>query len=224
MKILLTNDDSHNSPFLKSIIEKLETLGDLKIVLPAEEQSWKGKSMSRFEPIHLGEQNVFDRKVFTISGTPADCVNFAIYHLYESKPDLVVSGINIGLNSGACFIPCSGTIGACFEANIAEVPAIALSQYFCPEAYKKYYLGGTLEPGVLDNYYSQSKKILDILFEKFLTNPSLLEVPLTWNINFPDSLSPESQFKVTSVDNLKYGSLFKKTRSTLCSRITGSLG
>ena len=224
MRILLTNDDSHNSPLLKSVIEKLETLGELTVVLPAEEQSWKGKSMSRFDPIHLGEEEIFGRKVNTISGTPADCVNFAIYHLYKEKPDLVVSGINTGLNSGVGFMFSSGTVGACFEANIAGVPAVALSQHFDSEAFARYYSEGDLDPAISDKKNAQASKIIDSLFKILLENPSYLEHPITWNVNLPIDLSEETEFKVCSLGDVVYGSCFVKHDSKYSHSITDISG
>ncbi|MBN1141928.1 MAG: 5'/3'-nucleotidase SurE, partial [Deltaproteobacteria bacterium] len=101
MEILLTNDDSHRSPLFQFIIEHLDALGRLTIVVPKEEQSWTGKSITRFKHLYVDEIALFGRGAFCLDGTPADCINWGIYHLYEGRrPDLVVSGINIGLNTG----------------------------------------------------------------------------------------------------------------------------
>ncbi len=62
--------------------------------MPLQEQSWTGKCVTRFDPAHAQELELFGRKALTVSGRPADCVNLAVYNLLDEKPDLVVSGIN----------------------------------------------------------------------------------------------------------------------------------
>ncbi len=130
MKILITNDDSHRSPLLQFAISYFSRFGDVSIVVPLHEQSWTGKCVTRFDPVHAQEVELFGRKAFTVSGRPADCVNVGVYNLLDQRPDLVVSGINAGFNMGIGFVLSSGTVGACLEANIADIPAIALSQSF----------------------------------------------------------------------------------------------
>ena len=61
------------------------------------------------------------------SGTPADCANLGIHSVFDTRPDLVVSGINIGLNHGLAFVMGRGTVGAATEGVIAGLPAIAFS-------------------------------------------------------------------------------------------------
>ena len=125
-KILLTNDDSHDSPLFHFAIDELQKLGDLTISVPATEQSWKGKAMTRFGNVYVEEISIHGTGAWSITGTPADCVNIAIYNLMETPPDVVVSGTNIGKNTGLSFMWSSGTVGACLEANIAGLPALAL--------------------------------------------------------------------------------------------------
>ena len=72
-----------------------------------------------------------------MTGTPADCVNLGIYNLLESKPDIVVSGVNLGFNTGLGFLLASGTVGACFEANIAGLPGLHGSFFQPIEAVKQ---------------------------------------------------------------------------------------
>src|SRR5262249_10598694 len=128
MHILLTNDDSHISPLFRFAIDLLKTLGTVTIVVPQQEQSWTGKSMSRFKPLTLSQPLLQQDTAFCVDGTPADCVKMGIYHVCDPPPDLVVSGINIGTNTGVGFLLASGTVGACLEANLAGHPAVALSQ------------------------------------------------------------------------------------------------
>lgn len=90
MHILLTNDDSHISPLFRFAIDILKPLGDVTIVVPQEEQSWTGKSMSRFKPLALSQIRLQEDIAHCVNGTPADCrVNaFGLSHqnLHEIAP------------------------------------------------------------------------------------------------------------------------------------------
>lgn len=126
MRILITNDDGINSNGLKAL-ERIANLitPDVWIVAPEVSQSGKGFSVS-FESV-LRIKQLSPRR-FSVSGTPADCVFIAIGEvLKDRKPDLVLSGINLGSNVGD-FIGISGTIGATFAAASQDIKAIAVSQ------------------------------------------------------------------------------------------------
>lgn len=56
--------------------------------------------MSYSRKLYLEEHKRLGARQFTLNGTPAECINLAIYNLFSSKPDLVVSGINEGKNTG----------------------------------------------------------------------------------------------------------------------------
>ena len=212
MRILLTNDDSHQSPLLAFVIDYLRTIAELTIVVPKHEQSWKGKSMTRFGYLHLEEISLFGKKAYTIDGTPADCVNIGIHHLYEdSRPDFIVSGINAGLNAGLGFIWSSGTLGACFEANIAGVPAIAFSQHFDAETRTSYIASYVIPQPTYDRLEQQTKVIFSRLFKVFLDkNKKLLDAPITWNINFPFFAASGFRCVTCPSGQSFYGSCFAK--------------
>jgi len=213
MKILLTNDDSHESPLLSFIIEKLQTLGELFIVVPKQEQSWKGKSITCYGTLHLGELELHGHKAFWFDGTPADCVNLGIYNLCDGKPDLLVSGINVGLNAGLSFAYSSGTLGACFEANIAGVPAVALSQQFDPEIFRGYVTEYILPTEVIERLRIQTSRLLDLLFEGFLLTERLLDEPITWSFNFPYEAQEDVKLEFTPLGQSYYQGLFKRNES-----------
>lgn len=213
MKILLTNDDSHRSPLLAIIIETLKKIAEVTIVVPKHEQSWKGKSMTRFSHLHLEEMDLFGEKAFTVDGTPADCVNIGIYHLFKGKkPDLIVSGINAGLNAGLGFIWSSGTLGACFEANIAEIPAIAFSQHFDSETRDAYIASYAISDATYKKLKSQSDLVLERLLKIFLDNKnSLLRPTTTWNVNLPFNMNPDFKLMPCTSGQSYYGSCYSKS-------------
>ena len=185
MHILLTNDDSHDSPLFLLAIELLREFGDLSVVVPAQEHSWKGKSMTRFGELYVDRIDLHGTRAWSVSGTPADCVNLAIYNLLDKPPDVVVSGINIGINTGLGFFMASGTLGACFEANIARVPAIALSQAMTREDHNTWYSQRVFAPESLARMAANTRDLLPIIWEDYVRR---LEQPVTWSFNIPDQI------------------------------------
>ena len=125
MRILVTNDDGIFSEGLKLLAEALMEIGEVVVVAPDREQSASSHSLTLNRPLRI--QKVRDHW-FAIDGTPTDCVNLAVQGLLkEAPPDLVVSGINFGLNMGDD-VTYSGTVSATFEASLHGLPGLAFSQ------------------------------------------------------------------------------------------------
>jgi 5'-nucleotidase len=211
MKIVITNDDSHRSPLLQFAISYFSRFGDVSIVVPLHEQSWTGKCLTRFDPIYAQEIELFGRKAFTVSGRPADCVNVGIYNLLDQKPDLVVSGINAGFNMGLGFVLSSGTVGACLEANLAGIPAIALSQVFDGATRDQYVVDYMISETRMAVFDRQIAAILDkaigVLFSDALRT-DVLNAPITWNINFPFDLTDPRLVRYATLGKARYGRCF----------------
>ena len=210
MDILLTNDDSHDSPLFPFVIEKLRALGNLTIVAPKEEQSWTGKSMSRFGDLTLEAVPLHGCRAYSLDGTPADCANLGIHHLYENGPDLVVSGINLGVNTGVAFAFSSGTVGACVEANIAGIPAVALSQKLGPEVFAAWVRDRKLPEGEEERLRGQSREFLDRIFQMLFDREDFRDHPVTWNVNLPFRAAADWRLVPTFLGHSFYGSCFKK--------------
>ena len=123
MTILLSNDDGIFAPALKRLREELKPLGRVVIVAPDRDQSATSHSLTLHRPfrIHRHEEDVY-----SVDGTPTDCVVTAFYGLLEEAPHLVVSGINHGPNMGEDVFY-SGTVAAAIEGTIQGAPAIAAS-------------------------------------------------------------------------------------------------
>lgn len=126
-KILIVNDDGIDSPLLRALIDTFGRLGDVVVAAPRYEQSWVGKSMSRFKEVHVESCEELPCEAYSISGSPADCVNLALGHLLPEKPRAVVSGINVGHNAGLAYILSSGTVGAALEGALHAIPSFAAS-------------------------------------------------------------------------------------------------
>ena len=126
MRILITNDDGIDAYGLSLLADLARPFAnDITIIAPADNRSGTGRSLTLKQDIHLAE---IGEGRYICSGTPADCVMLGLgVVMKDNLPDLILSGVNHGLNV-ADDIGYSGTIGAAFEAAINHIPAIALSQ------------------------------------------------------------------------------------------------
>lgn len=123
MVILVTNDDG-DSPGLRMLLGIAREFGRAYAIIPTRQRSAVSGALTLHKPIRLHK---LDDGLFAINGTPADCVLFSLYSGEFEKPDLVLSGINWGENSGLGPLLGSGTVGACWQSALENVPAIAFS-------------------------------------------------------------------------------------------------
>ncbi len=125
-RILVTNDDGYFSPGIQALAQALKPVGDVVIVAPQTEASAVGHALTLRRPLRLEHVSA---GVYAVDGTPTDCVNIAIAEVLKGAPDLVVSGINKGLNIGDD-VTYSGTVAGALEAALLGYPAIAVSLEF----------------------------------------------------------------------------------------------
>ena len=129
MKILVVNDDSIHSPGIAVLAKAAMELGEVTVVAPANQCSAMSQKLSIHADLRVDRVEDFPVNVkaaYKVDGTPVDCVKVALNYILQEKPDYVFSGINDGYNVGFD-IAYSGTLGACFEAVMNGVPAIAFS-------------------------------------------------------------------------------------------------
>ena len=126
--ILVTNDDGITAPGLRSLINIMNKIGKVVVVAPDSPQSGMGHAITISDTLYCKKEKIDDgpQEEFSISGTPADCVKFAIRKILKRKPDLCVSGINHGANSSINVIY-SGTMSAAVEAGIEGIKSIGFS-------------------------------------------------------------------------------------------------
>ncbi|GEM87118.1 5'/3'-nucleotidase SurE [Meiothermus granaticius] len=127
MHILVSNDDGIFSPGIKALALALRALGEVSVVAPDVEQSGVGHSITFRRPLrfkHTASAGFGEIPAYRVDGTPADCVVLGSQIL--GRPDLVVSGINIGVNMGLDLTH-SGTVAAAIEGASIGVPSIAFS-------------------------------------------------------------------------------------------------
>ena len=127
MNILLTNDDGIYAPGLDALYQELKSDFDVSIVAPESEMSAAGHSITLSNPLKVREikkNSIFYG--FAVKGTPADCVKIAVQELLDKKPDIILSGINLGSNTGINVLY-SGTVSAAIEGTFLGIPSAALS-------------------------------------------------------------------------------------------------
>ncbi len=190
-------------------IDALRELGDVYVSVPATEQSWKGKSMTRQGALYVEDIRIHDLPAWSVTGTPADCANLAIHQLMDAPPDIVVSGINIGKNVGLGFVFASGTVGACLEGNIAGIPGLALSQELVPDDFYYWDKHREFRPETTAYLERQIATLVPKVWHTFIDTH--LDQPTTWNVNFPFSdHDHEPEIVRTRLGHTYYGNCFIK--------------
>ena len=189
--IIVTNDDGIQSPFLAPLISNIKeqfSANLLSFTVPDEERSWISQAISRRAPIEVSKLDIGGVSGYKTTGFPADCVNLAIDNLYEDQPDLVVSGINIGVNAGLPYYLYSGTVAAARAAFLRGVRAIALSLSVPPEIYSLW--RGKDQEGfqVHAKKFNQISKVaaeicLKLSQDKFWSDVDYFSVNLPWETN-----------------------------------------
>lgn len=193
--ILLTNDDGFDAVGLKALIQALEPLAKITVVAPAKNKSACGHSLTLDRPLRM--VNVNDDYYKIDDGTPTDCVFISLNNLFKEgyKPDLVISGINIGANMGED-ITYSGTAAGAMEAVLQGIPALAISQV-CRDNCKN----------IKDGWdFALAKKTIADITRKILEGDFPLEERKFLNINIPAITIEESNgLKITKAGYREYG-------------------
>ena len=167
MRILLTNDDGIHAEGMRVLIDWAKTIGEVAVYAPKVEQSAKSHAIEIHKPFRVTKAALHDgSEGYAVESTPADCVRFAILGRHE-KFDLVISGVNRGLNIGRDIIY-SGTVAAAFEASALGVKALALST----------------EPGSFEDVKTHLSGVWSLIESK-----RLLEKADILNINIPHGTS-----------------------------------
>lgn len=163
MRILITNDDGIAAPGLRALVDWAKKLGEVEVFAPKVEQSGKSAGLELRKPFHVEkvEYEGVD-EAYAVDSTPVDCVRIAVLG-FGRKYDLVLSGVNSGMNLGHD-INYSGTCGAVFEAAMLGIKGVAASA------------GKKGLPGAIANF--------DRVYDYFIEH-DLLSICDTYNVNFP---------------------------------------
>ncbi|MCX6640135.1 MAG: 5'/3'-nucleotidase SurE [bacterium] len=162
MNILICNDDGIHAPGLQALVTEIRKIAQVHVVAPSREMSAVGHAITMSDPLRA-EEFYKDGEFFgwAVDGTPADCVKLALFALLDKRPDMVISGINQGSNTGINIIY-SGTVSAATEGRINGLPsfAISLTSYqnknFTPAAHfavkmAQHLISFELPPGIFFN-------------------------------------------------------------------------
>lgn len=215
--VLVTNDDGIDSFFLHVLVKALLKEFKVFVAAPMAEQSWIGRAISRNRTVHLTEYHEFDCPAWALDGTPSDCVNIAMGHLLEKKPDTVISGINIKHNITLPLLLSSGTLGGAIEGVSWGIPGIALSQDI-PKSHPEHKVirqnhGKTNDPALLQSIQYAADHASQFA-KKCLSNTSPQDPFIVQNVNYPILKQPKTPEINTSPAHLPLGSLFKQETKT----------
>ncbi len=128
MKLLLTNDDGINKEGIHALIQGLSNEHEIYVVAPDSQRSGYSHAVTYFYKDIRCKKVEIDgcMEAYATSGTPADCVYVALNGLLDVEIDLVISGVNHGMNL-ASDVMYSGTVGAAVEGTVLGKPSIAIS-------------------------------------------------------------------------------------------------
>ncbi|MBR1867851.1 MAG: 5'/3'-nucleotidase SurE [Clostridia bacterium] len=194
MRILIVNDDGIDSKGLYALADALSENNEITVVAPDGNRSAFSHSLTINSDLFFKERKISDKfSSFTLSGTPADCVKFAVHYFKDKKFDLVCSGINIGNNLGSDTLY-SGTVAAGIEGNYFGIPAIAFSN---------------LEYDGLK--FEENAKVIKNIFGDLL---NYISSEYTLNVNIPNISSDRIKgLKFTKLGSLHYADYYEKSET-----------
>ena len=192
MLILLTNDDGIHDPGLASLERQLSRLGDVYVVAPATEQSGVGHSITYLTPLTVKEVFHGDEHWgWAVEGSPADCVKIGIHEFCPRYPDLVVAGINCGLNAGINVLY-SGTVAAAIEGAFFDITSMAVSLEYSEHP-----------------AYDRAARLVRIIIEQVLDKKGL--GPQLYNLNIPTAaLDGTPSVRTVPMDVQRYEDKYEK--------------
>jgi 5'-nucleotidase len=125
--VLITNDDSIDAPGLYYLIDSVIDVADVIVAAPSAPRSGQSAAITVGAPLHFRQHKDYKSALmYSVTGTPVDCVKLALNAIVPRKPDLLLSGINHGSNSGTA-ITYSGTMGAVLEGCMNNIPSVGFS-------------------------------------------------------------------------------------------------
>ncbi len=192
MRILISNDDGIHAPGIAALYEALRPVGELYVVAPESERSAVGHAITVYDPLKTKRIHKNGEWFgYAVDGTPADCVKLALTTLLEHPPDLVVSGINLGPNTGISVLY-SGTVSAATEGTILGIPSIAFS------------LGSFTKP-----CWSTAQQVARKIVERVATDG--LPADTLLNVNIPNRPAEELRgIRVTRMGRSRYIETFER--------------
>ncbi len=201
MTVLITNDDGYKSAGLRVLYRATKAVfKDVVVVAPDKLQSSSGMSFTFHKPLRVDGLTYEGMPCLSVSGTPADCVFMSLNHLFKGKIDLVVSGINTGMNVGLQAVYSSGTVSAAIFSAISNVPSIAFSKCFVKFVDES----GTEAQRQMEKVYPHLVNILKKIKQRgFPADVEML------NVNFPVKVTARSKIQVVRTDRRVFEDIVK---------------
>jgi 5'/3'-nucleotidase len=193
--VMVTNDDSVQSNGIIELARAAAKHAEAIIVAPEQPQSATALSMTFHKPLRVNRVRREKFECYAVSGSPGDCVMIGVNKVLPRRPDLVVSGINIGDNNTFQDILASGTVAAALESAISGIPAIAFSMEVSGESLfaLEYDQPDFTNAGII-----ASEIIRDVLENGMPAGAEIL------NVNFPPRVEPSTPIMLTKVGRRKY--------------------
>jgi 5'-nucleotidase len=208
---LLVNDDGIDSPGLKAVIPVLAETFSLTVVVPMTQKSWIGKASSYHTNLEIQRTEIDGFPVISLNGTPADCAVAGMYHFCETRPDLLISGINVGANVGDAYVYSSGTVGGALEGVLAGIPALSVGVEFSHEAVKQM----EFEPEEKDiGRFSFAAALAGKIAGLILSEPDLSQ-GYVWNLNMDEKADDISPVALARPARYSYGNFLEERKAGL---------
>lgn len=206
---LITNDDGIDSNFLRVLIEESAKVFETVVCAPDGERSWIGHAISRHSKLKAISKKGYPAEAYSLNGTPADCVNFAIGNILEKEPDILISGINLGYNITLPMILSSGTVGAAIEGSLLGIRSFASSMSLPEKSFDEIRSNnGKVEGEISDSLRNSAKTTVKYAYE--WCNYPLKDNLEVHNLNFPFNFDGKEEPILSFAGSLKLGSLFEK--------------
>ena len=194
MNILISNDDGVFAPGILAAKQAVEDLANITVVAPDKNNSSIGRRIILFKHLKINQCSLEDgSSAYSVTGSPADAVIVGVDYLMEEKPDLVITGVNQGINI-SCDITSSGTVCAALEAVSLGIPAIAVSLFMDPKTSFKQDENGEW---YVDYDFTLTKKVLHDLVLK-IKNEGFPDSVDLFNLNVPSNYDSE-EVKITKL-------------------------
>ena len=207
---LLTNDDGINAAFLHALVAACVAEGfDVVVAAPSGERSWIGRAFSRHREVTLTDYPNLGRQAWSIDGTPSDCVNIALGHLLPAKPDIVLSGINIGFNATMPLCLSSGTLAGATEGTAWGLPAVACSLDLESSLFTRVQRDSSFCPPTLRPHLEAASRHA-ARFAKGLVGTPVRGLHVH-SLNYPANVTDGTAMERSTPALVRHGSLFKRT-------------
>jgi 5'-nucleotidase len=205
---LLTNDDGVDSPALVPFARAL-ALGDnrVTVVVPDRERSWVGKAITRLGDVSVRHTERDGVDLATCSGYPADAAQIGIHVECDTRPDALVSGINLGFNHGTAFLMSSGTVGAAIEGWISGIPAVAFSTGRWGAGYDAWRRHAESSQSAGD--WAALATTCAVLLDE-IRKSGLLDHADVISVNLPFDATPATPRRITRIARVGYDRLFRE--------------